>query len=84
MLWKDTTMKTKNGRYSVNAAAAMAEADCTDRQIMAVLGHKTYRVAQQYIARANQKKLSDQAIGKWERASGKLKNIKAICLWQTS
>jgi integrase len=61
-----------------NAAIALAEANCTDQQIMAVTGHKTYRQAQSYLAKVNQKKLSDQAVGKWERASGKLRNIKAI------
>ena len=36
-----------------------------------------FKEAQRYTAKANQKKLSDQAIAKWERASGKLRNMKA-------
>jgi integrase len=60
-----------------NAAIALAEAGCNDHEIMAITGHRTLKEAQRYTARANQKKLSDQAVAKWERASGKLKNSKA-------
>ena len=60
-----------------NAAIALAEAGCNDHEIMAVTGHRTFKEAQKYTAKANQKKLSEQAIAKWERASGKLKNRKA-------
>jgi enterobacteria phage integrase len=60
-----------------NAAIALAEAGCNDREIMAVTGHRSFKEAQRYTAKANQKKLSNQAIAKWERASGKLKNMKA-------
>jgi integrase len=60
-----------------NAANALAEAGCSDREIMAVTGHRTFKEAQRYTAKLNQKKLSDQAVAKWERASGKLANRKA-------
>lgn len=60
-----------------NAANALAEAGCSDREIMAVTGHRTFKEAQRYTAKVNQKKLSDQAVAKWERASGKLRNVKA-------
>jgi integrase len=60
-----------------NAAIALAEAGCNDHEIMAVTGHRTFKEAQKYTAKANQKKLSGQAIAKWERASGKPKNRKA-------
>jgi integrase len=60
-----------------NAANALAEAGCTDKEIMAVTGHRTFKEAQKYTAKVNQKKLADQAIVKWERGSGKLKNSRA-------
>ena len=44
----------------------MAESDCTDRQIMAVLGHETAAMATLYTKAANQKKLAEQAFGKTE------------------
>ncbi|WP_416877930.1 tyrosine-type recombinase/integrase [Litorimonas sp.] len=44
----------------------MAEHNCTDRQIMAVLGHKTSAMATKYTRAANQKRLAEQAYGKTE------------------
>jgi integrase len=49
-----------------NAAIALAEADCSVPQIMAITGHKTWKQAMHYAARANQRKLSEQAIDKLE------------------
>jgi integrase len=60
-----------------NAAIALAEAGCEVLEIMAITGHRTLKEAQRYTAKVNQKKLSDQAVAKWERASGKLRNVKA-------
>ena len=51
-----------------NAGIALAEVGCTDKQIMAVLGHKTYAQSHAYTRRAEQKRLAEQAIRKLERA----------------
>jgi enterobacteria phage integrase len=45
-----------------NAAIALAEAGCNDHEIMAVTGHRTFREAQRYTAKANQKKLSTRLL----------------------
>lgn len=52
-----------------NAAIALAEADCTVQQIMAITGHKTWREAMRYTQRREQKKLARQAIDKLEAAT---------------
>jgi integrase len=51
-----------------NAGIALAEVGCTDKEIMAVLGHKTYAQSHAYTRRAEQKRLAEQAIRKLERA----------------
>jgi integrase len=52
-----------------NAAIALAEADCTVQQIMAITGHKTWREAMRYTERRAQRKLARQAIDKLEAAT---------------
>jgi hypothetical protein len=52
-----------------NAANALAEAECSVPEIMAITGHKTFKEAQRYTSHRDQKKLSEQAIGKWEVAN---------------
>lgn len=63
-----------------NAGVALAEADCTERQIMAILGHRTHAQSFHYTKRASQKRQAVSAIEKWENAdeSGKPKNVKAL------
>jgi hypothetical protein len=61
----------------------LAEAGCIERQIMAILGHRTHAQSFLYTKRARQKKQAEAAMAKWERAdranqSGKPKNIKAF------
>jgi integrase len=52
-----------------NAAVALIEAGCEVPQVMAILGHKTFRLALQYANARNQKKLAKQAMAKWEVAN---------------
>lgn len=52
-----------------NAAVALAEAGCTVHEIMAVTGHKTYRLAMHYSQRAGQKTLARKAINRLEVAN---------------
>jgi integrase len=52
-----------------NAAVALAEAGCTVHEIMAITGHKTYRLAMHYSQRAGQKKLARQAIERLEKVA---------------
>jgi integrase len=52
-----------------NAAIALAEADCTVQQIMAITGHKTWKEAMRYTQRREQRKLAQQAIDKLETAT---------------
>jgi integrase len=52
-----------------NAAIALAEAGCTVHEIMAITGHKTYKLAMHYSQRAGQKKLARQAIERLEVAN---------------
>ena len=47
--------------WRYNAAVALAEAGCSDAEIMAVTGHKTLAMVAKYRAQANQRKLSKQA-----------------------
>ena len=56
-----------------NAAIALAEADCTVHQIMAITGHKTYKLAMHYSQRAGQKTLARQAIDRLELANLRMK-----------
>jgi integrase len=60
-----------------NAAIALAEADCTVQQIMAITGHKTWKEAMRYTQRREQKKLARQAIDKLEVAT-KVANSRTI------
>ena len=48
------------------AAARLAEAGCTDREIMAILGHKTASMVTKYTRKADQKRLARAAIVKLE------------------
>jgi integrase len=52
-----------------NAATALAEAGCSVPEIMSITGHKTFKEAQRYAGHAQQKKLGQQAIAKWEVAN---------------
>jgi hypothetical protein len=52
-----------------NAAIALAEADCTVQQIMAITGHKTWKEAMRYTQRREQRKLAQQAVDKLEVAN---------------
>jgi integrase len=58
-----------------NAAIALAEADCTVQQIMAITGHKTWKEAMNYTQRRDQKKLALQAMDKLETAT-KVANLR--------
>ncbi len=58
-----------------NAANVLSEAGCSDREIMAITGHKTVQMVSHYTKRRDQKALAMAAIEKRERAeSGKPKN----------
>lgn len=59
-----------------HAGNALAEADCTVQQIMAITGHKTWKEAIRYTQRREQRKLAQQAMDKLETATkgGKPKN----------
>ncbi|HJY88056.1 MAG TPA: site-specific integrase [Candidatus Acidoferrales bacterium] len=48
------------------AGAALAEAGCSEKEIMAVLGHKTLSMVQKYTAGARRKRLATSAIAKLE------------------
>lgn len=67
----EATAEIGAGQYTAhglrkNAAIALAEADCTVHQIMAITGHKTWKQAMHYTQRAAQKQLAQQAIDKLE------------------
>ena len=51
-----------------NAGNTLAEADGTEREIMARLGHRSPQTAAHYTKRARQKKLARSAAEKIERA----------------
>jgi integrase len=51
-----------------NAGMELAEAGCTVEEIMAVLGHKTPRMALFYCEQARQKVMNENAVGKWDAA----------------
>jgi integrase len=50
------------------AGAALAEAGCSEKEIMAVLGHKTLSMVQKYTQGARRKRLASTAIAKLEGA----------------
>lgn len=52
-----------------NAGVALAEAGCSDHQIMAVLGHRSYVQAHGYTRRARRKVLAREAVAKRQAAS---------------
>ena len=54
-----------------NAAIALIEAGCSDREVMAVLGHRTAGMVLRYSKRAEKKKLAKSAIARWEAAEVK-------------
>jgi integrase len=59
-----------------NAGVALADAGCDMREIMAILGHRTYGMALHYTKRADQRRRARSAMDKWEAAeSGKPKNV---------
>lgn len=49
-----------------NAAQALAEAGCSEREIMAITGHKTTQMVGVYVGRANQKRMARAAMDKLE------------------
>jgi integrase len=49
------------------AGSALAEAGCTSREIMSILGHLTEREAAGYVQQANRKVMAVNAMGKWEK-----------------
>jgi integrase len=51
-----------------NAGIALAEAGATVQEIMAVLGHRTPKMALYYVKEASKLKLNDAAMDKWEAA----------------
>jgi Phage integrase family len=51
-----------------NATVALAEAGCTDREIMAIAGHRTVAMVTNYTRKAEQKQHAVAAIEKWEKA----------------
>jgi integrase len=61
----DLKGKTFHG-LRANAAGKLAEAGCTDGQIMAITGHKTRAMVTKYTRGADQKRLATEAIGKWK------------------
>jgi integrase len=51
-----------------NAGMELAEAGCTVLEVMAVLGHKTPKMAMFYCEQAQQKRMNESAVGKWDAA----------------
>ncbi len=51
-----------------SSAEALAEAGCSEREIMAVVGHRTTRMVSHYTKRADKKRLAKAAILKLEKA----------------
>ncbi|MGA7308721.1 MAG: tyrosine-type recombinase/integrase [Pseudolabrys sp.] len=49
-----------------NAGKALAEAGCGEREIMAILGHRTFQMVAHYTKRANQRILARSAMDKLE------------------
>ena len=68
----DATAQIGAGEYTAhglraNAAMALAEAGCTLHQVMAVTGHRTFKMAMHYTRRAAQKQLAQEAIDRLEQ-----------------
>ena len=59
-----------------SAGRCLAEAGATTRMIMAVLGHKTLKEAEQYTRDVEQKKLAQAGIEQWAAPRPKLASIK--------
>ncbi|OUS15994.1 hypothetical protein A9Q97_02625 [Rhodospirillales bacterium 47_12_T64] len=51
-----------------SAAVALAEAGCTERQIMSITGHKSVAMVSHYTKKVDQKKQEKQAIIKLSQA----------------
>ncbi|MCK1653848.1 hypothetical protein IVA88_20735 [Bradyrhizobium sp. 149] len=49
-----------------NAGMELALAGCTVPEIMAVLGHKTPKMALFYVQQAQQETMNENAVGKWD------------------
>jgi integrase len=60
-----------------NAAIALIEAGCEVPQVMAILGHKTWKMAMHYAQQRDQRKLAQQAIDKWEVANPRTSGVRA-------
>ena len=60
-----------------NAGMELAEAGCTVFEIMAVLGHKTPKMAMFYCEQAQQKRMNKSAVRKWDIAIEK-RAVKAV------
>jgi integrase len=68
---KQTLKSIDAGRYTLHglrksAAVALAELGCSELEIMAVLGHKTSKMAAHYCRDANRGWLTERAIRAWE------------------
>jgi hypothetical protein len=66
-----------------NAGMQLAEAGCTVEEIMAVLGHKTPKMALFYCEQARQMVMNENAVGKWDaniekNAAKKLEALAAV------
>jgi integrase len=88
MAFRRTLKRAGIKGYSVhglrkNAGVALADAGCDVREIMAILGHRTYSMALHYTKRADQKRRARSAMDKWEVESGKPKNVAGLKRWQT-
>jgi integrase len=87
MAFRQTLKRAGIKGYSVhglrkNAGVALADAGCDVREIMAILGHRTYSMALHYTKRADQKRRARAAMDKWEIESGKPKNVAGLKRWQ--
>jgi len=60
-----------------NAAIALTEAGCSVPQVMAILGHKTWKMAMHYAQQRDQRTLAQQAIDKWEVANPRTSRVRA-------
>ena len=49
------------------AATRLAEAGCTDHEIMSITGHRTHKELQRYTEATRQKVLADNAIRKFQK-----------------
>lgn len=69
---KSTLRTIGASKYTVHglrksAAVALAEIGCSEFEIMAVLGHKTSKMAVHYCREANKSRLNETAIKAWEK-----------------